>query len=297
MEGSQTWEVGAEVWVSMMRLHLLCAGMHGVDEAVVLRPCVLAAAYYPQTATGLRASFNPQNPQAGYAIHVKGKSGLKQTRVVLDCWAKHPEWPPLLVVGKASDEELTPASRGAANIIYFPPITAAGTAAASAPSSSSSSITSSSSSSSQAALIDSARLRDMQGAASMHMCPSVREGFGHYLNEARAVGALVLTVDHPPMNELLRPDMGLLVPTVFTKSEPGTELGPLTHLNGHVSAEGLCDAVTKGLALGERERQQKQAAAQAAYRSDKAAFLHRMQQLKAFLEARAQQQQQRRRQQ
>lgn len=226
---------------------------------------------------GLRASFNPSKPQDGYAIHVKGKSGLKQTRVTLDCWAKHPEWPPLVVVGKASDEELTPPSRSASNIIYFPPITPPGQTATDGP---------------REMLIDAARLRDMQGSAFMHLCPSVREGYGHYLNEARAVGALVVTVDHPPMNELVRPEAGLLVPTVFTKSEEGTELGPLTHLNGHISAEGLCEVVSKGLALSEEAKKQKQEAARAAYRNEKAAFLNRMQQLKRFLQARQRQQRQ-----
>jgi glycosyltransferase involved in cell wall biosynthesis len=132
----------------------------------------------------------------------------------------------------------------------------------------------------------------MQGAASLHVCPSVREGFGHYLNEARAVGALVVTVDHPPMNELIRPGMGLLVPTVLTKSEPGTELGPLTHINGHISAEGLADVLSKGLALPEQEQQRMRAAARGAYRSERAGCMHRMAQLKRFLHARQQQQRQ-----
>lgn len=92
------------------------------------------------------------------------------------------------------------------------------------------------------------------------------------------------------MNELVSPQAGLLVPTVFTKSEEGTELGPLAHLNGHVSAEGLCEAVSKGFALSKEDKEKKQAAARAAYMAEKAAFLHRAGQLKAFLKARAQQQ-------
>jgi multisubunit Na+/H+ antiporter MnhB subunit len=40
---------------------------------------------------------------------------------------------------------------------------------------------------------------------------SEREGFGHYINEARAVGAFVISTDHPPMNELVTPERGALV--------------------------------------------------------------------------------------
>jgi glycosyltransferase involved in cell wall biosynthesis len=143
------------------------------------------------------------NPQ-GYAIHVKGKSGLKQTKVVLDCWAQHPEFPTLVVVGKASKEELSPSARAAQNIIYYPPLPREDGKLEAG---------------SVELLIEPDRLRALQTAAGIHLCPSVREGFGHYLNEARAVGALVVTVDHPPMNELVSRDSGLLVPTVFTMSE------------------------------------------------------------------------------
>lgn len=51
-------------------------------------------------------------------------------------------------------------------------------------------------------------------ASGIHLCTSAVEGFGHYINESRAMGALVVTLDAPPMNELIRPDFGVLVPTV-----------------------------------------------------------------------------------
>eukprot|EP00775_Hariotina_reticulata_P012551 gene12551-12684_t len=190
------------------------------------------------------------NRPQGYAIHVKGKSGLKQTKVVLDCWAQHPEFPALVVVGKASKEELSPAALAAKNIIFHPPVAreAGHPEAAGAD-----------------LLIEPDRLRALQTAASLHVCPSVREGFGHYLNEARAVGGLVVTVDHPPMNELITPDSGLLVPSVFTMSEK---------------------AIHAGLALPAGVAAHKRAAVAAAFRQEKAAFLHRMGQLKVYLENR-----------
>jgi glycosyltransferase involved in cell wall biosynthesis len=190
-----------------------------------------------------------------------------------------------VVAGAASDVELTPRSRAAANIVFLPPNAAAGsrgTGSGDAVNPSTLGI--------PPELLDAAHLRDIQGAASMHVCPALRGGFVHTLNEARAVGALVVTVDHPGMNEMVKPDSGLLVPAVSTDSDPGAELGVLTHLNGHISVNGLCGAVAKGLELPEAAQQAKRAAAQAAYRADKAAFMHRMQQLRRFLEARVQQQ-------
>lgn len=51
----------------------------------------------------------------------------------------------------------------------------------------------------------------------VHICTSQMEGFGHYINEARSIGALVLTLDAPPMNELVDNQSGVLIPV--TKSE------------------------------------------------------------------------------
>lgn len=45
----------------------------------------------------------------------------------------------------------------------------------------------------------------VQAEHPIHVCASEREGFGHYINEARAAGALVVSTDHPPMNELITP--------------------------------------------------------------------------------------------
>lgn len=46
----------------------------------------------------------------------------------------------------------------------------------------------------------------------VHICTSQMEGFGHYINEARSIGALIITLDAPPMNELIDSSCGILVP-------------------------------------------------------------------------------------
>ena len=46
----------------------------------------------------------------------------------------------------------------------------------------------------------------------IHICTSQMEGFGHYINEARSAGALIITLDAPPMNELIDPTCGILIP-------------------------------------------------------------------------------------
>lgn len=69
-------------------------------------------------------------------------------------------------------------------------------------------------------------IRALQARFPAHACPSEREGFGHYLNEARAAGAAVLSTDHPPMSEMVRHGgSGVLVRPERTGSYPEQALG------------------------------------------------------------------------
>jgi glycosyltransferase involved in cell wall biosynthesis len=54
-------------------------------------------------------------------------------------------------------------------------------------------------------------LLGLQQSSGVHLCPSREEGFGHYINEARALGALVMTTNWAPMNDLVQDHFGVLI--------------------------------------------------------------------------------------
>lgn len=53
----------------------------------------------------------------------------------------------------------------------------------------------------------------LQSTAGFYLCPSQTEGYGHYINEGRSAGAIILTTDVAPMNELVDERNGILIPT------------------------------------------------------------------------------------
>ena len=54
-------------------------------------------------------------------------------------------------------------------------------------------------------------IRFLQNIADVHMCPSAIEGWGQYIDEGRRTKSVVLTLDAPPMNELIDVKSGVLV--------------------------------------------------------------------------------------
>lgn len=125
----------------------------------------------------------PAVPRERAFFHLAGRSGRKGTRALLDAWARSPDWPRLTVVQASHMATHAPT---ASNIAYV-----------------------------SGHLGDDA-LCEMQNAHAFHACPSETEGYGHYIGEAMSVGAVVLTCDGAPMNELVRPDRGVLVPVSRT---------------------------------------------------------------------------------
>ena len=158
--------------------------------------------------------FDPAVAREHAFFHLAGRSTAKGTQVLLETWRRHPEWPRLTVV---QHPRVAQPGAPAPNIVH------------------------------RIDYLDDASLRRLQNAHRFHLCPSEAEGFGHYLMEAMSVGAVVLATDAAPMNELVTPQRGLLIPVADMRSD-----GLVAR--AHVDQAGLEGAVGRALALSDEAR-------------------------------------------
>ena len=124
-------------------------------------------------------------------IHFRGTSPQKQTEVVLSAWQAHAEWPELSVQCYVKHVSFVnfPEWLQWRNIRF------------------------------KYCLMSPEEYRSEASRGGIHLCPSSTEGFGHYLNEARSIGALVATTNAAPMNELIDNSCGVLIAPVRTEKQ------------------------------------------------------------------------------
>lgn len=77
--------------------------------------------------------------------------------------------------------------------------------------------------------------KDIQNMCLVHICPSLYEGFGHYINEAMSTGAVIVTTDAEPMREFVRGNGFLIKPVHYSKMA----LGQLAHINSQTLANTI----------------------------------------------------------
>lgn len=138
---------------------------------------------YPAMRIGFDShdSHRPQVRKRRRFLHLAGASPMKGTRRLVALWQRHPEWPALLVL-QSDHASVGPPPGEHANLEIR-----------------------------RGFIEDAEELRRLQNGHAFHICLSETEGWGHYIAEAMSCGAVVLTCDAPPMNELVRPDRGVLV--------------------------------------------------------------------------------------
>jgi glycosyltransferase involved in cell wall biosynthesis len=143
-------------------------------------------------------------PRERAFFHLAGRSRNKGTDTLLATWRRHPEWPRLTVL---QSPRVARAAIAAPNIAH------------------------------RVGYLHDAELKRIQNAHRFHLCPSETEGFGHYLVEAMGVGAVVVTLDAPPMNEMVTPARGALMPP----SRTGTQSLATTYFYDETALENVIE--------------------------------------------------------
>jgi glycosyltransferase involved in cell wall biosynthesis len=115
------------------------------------------------------------------ALHLAGRSEHKGTRQVLEAWRRHPEWPERTVVRRPLDRDSVLELPSMPNVRYI------------------------------TERLNDAEVLALQRQRSFHVLPSEVEGYGQALVEGLSVGAVVVTTDAPPMNDIVAADRGILV--------------------------------------------------------------------------------------
>ena len=171
-------------------------------------------------------------PRQRAFFHLGGRSANKGTEALLALWRKHPQWPPLTVLQNPRVARPGKPAENIRHVIDY---------------------------------LDDAQLKRLQNAHRFHLCPSETEGFGHYLVEAMSIGALTITVDAPPMNEMITDQRGLRV----AAARSGTQNLATTYF---FDEDAMAAIVERSIGMSDTELDQFGAAARSWFEDNDRAF-------------------------
>lgn len=179
------------------------------------------------------------------ALHAAGQSPFKGTGAVLETWFNDPTLPQLVVAcrdhsdGRAGCKHVNQSymnKKTPPNLEIY-----------------------------SDELIPRAEFDYLMAHAGIFVVPSEMEGYGHYINEGRKSGAIVITTDAPPMNELVEDGVnGILIPVVSRKlyrRSSGAE-------RFWVEARGIRDAMARVKKMTPEQRVKMGQLARKAYEDD-----------------------------
>ena len=110
-------------------------------------------------------------------LHVAGGSQSKGTSSIIQAWSKYKDLPHLTIVQRAGNAP----NALPANVTLITDY------------------------------LSDEEMVVLRGLCGVHLCPSESEGFGHNLFQGMLASAVVVTIDFPPMNELIHKSFGVLV--------------------------------------------------------------------------------------
>ncbi len=210
--------------------HILCKSEHARAIFARLHPSTHYIGF-----TSVDRQIAGVAPDYGRFLHLAGGSSLKGTEALVEVWSRHAEWPELTIVRHAK-HPLGPLPPNVRLIERYLP---------------------------------DEELRLLQNTCGIHVCPSLSEGWGHYIVEGMSCRAVVVATDGPPMNELVGPERGVLVPYERTKPR---KLG----INYHVDRDALEKAIQRLIDQPVEEKAGIGAAARAWFEDNDRAFRHRL---------------------
>jgi len=220
-----------EGWIPLARVNCLVPHQEWFsDETRALVPRMNWIVCKSQFAVQMFQSFAPRTAFTGFTtldrydpsvakdynacLHVAGTSLQKGTYTINEVWLRHPRWPLLNLHWTEPTARPVPGPNVRCETSF----------------------------------VDERTLRKIQNRCGIHLCPSEAEGFGHYLVEAMSSAAVVITTDAPPMNELVRPERGVLAG--YNRQAPQG-----AGMNYYVDPARLEEAVERVLAMSPAERE------------------------------------------